>query len=61
MVSVPAPLMVDMKMTFHSGHFADTASASEDSATPVRNFTPSFSTSFWALRTAVAGSPAVSS
>ena len=48
-------------MTFHSGHFADTASASEERATPVRNFTPSFSTSFWALRTAVAGSPPVSS
>src|SRR2546430_1025668 len=60
-VSAPAPLIVDMKMTFHSGHFADTASASDDSATPVRNFTPSFSTSFWARRTAVAGSPAVSS
>jgi hypothetical protein len=28
---------------------------------PVRNFTPSFSTSFCALRTAVAGSPVVSS
>src|SRR5207248_144063 len=35
--------------------------APDDSATPVRNFTPSFSTSFCALRTAVAGSPAVSS
>src|SRR5262245_47742540 len=50
-----------MKMTFHSGHFAETASASEESTTPVRNFTPSFSTSFCALRTAVAGSPVVSS
>src|SRR5688572_17002472 len=50
-----------MKITFHSGHFADTASASDDSATPVRNFTPSFSTSFCAFRTAVAGSPPVSS
>ena len=48
-------------MTFHSGHLAETASASDDSATPVRNLTPSFSTSFCALRTAVAGSPAVSS
>src|SRR5207237_7821706 len=60
-VNAHAPLIVDMKSTFHSGHLAETASASDDSATPVRNFTPSFSTSFCALRTAAPGSPAVSS
>jgi hypothetical protein len=52
--------MVDMKMTFHSGALRRHRER-WTSATPVRNFTPSFSTSFWALRTAVAGSPAVSS
>src|SRR5260370_42566815 len=60
-VRAPAPLMVDMKMPFHSGHLADTASASEDNAMPVRNFTPSFFTNFCPLRTAVAGAPAESS
>src|SRR5213592_4068371 len=41
--------MVDMRITFHSGHLAETASASEERTVPVRNFTSSFSTSFWAL------------
>ena len=60
-MSAPAPLMVDMRITFHSGHLAETARASEESTVPVRIFTPSFSTSFCALRTAVAGSAPVSS
>src|SRR3981189_836899 len=49
-----------MNTAFHSSSFGSIAAASEDTMTPVRMRQPSRSTSSCDLRTAAAGSPAVS-
>jgi hypothetical protein len=60
-VSRPSPLSEDMKMAFHSASLGTMASASEDSVMPVNRRQSCLSTISWALRTQVAGLPAVSS
>ena len=60
-VSRPSPLSDEMKIEFHSASFGTTASASDDSVMPVNRRQSWRSTISCALRTQLAGLPAVSS